>query len=78
MRGITMNNQKSISYLRDSEVGILTKLSKSTRWRLERDGKFPRKRQLSEKAVGWLSNEIEEWLQSRVTVNAGSVSDGSK
>jgi len=66
-----MNNQKNISYLRDNEVGFRTKLSKSTRWRLERDNKFPKRRQLSTRTVGWLTSEIEEWIQSRQLVDGG-------
>ena len=72
-----MNNtaEKNISYLRDREVGILTKLSKSTRWRLEREGKFPKRRQLSAKAVGWLASELEEWMSSRKFVCGGANND---
>jgi len=60
-----MSKQKNIYFLRDNEVENLTRLSKSTRWRLERDGKFPRRRQLSRRSVGWVSSEIEEWIKSR-------------
>jgi len=61
-----MNNKvKHVSYLREPQVFDLTKLSKSTRWRLERDNKFPRRRKLSSRSVGWLLNEIESWMESR-------------
>lgn len=62
-----MNQQKNISYLREPQVFNITKLSKSTRWRLEKAGKFPKRRQLSANAVGWLASEIEEWIASRET-----------
>lgn len=65
-----MKIENSISsYLREPQVFNLTKLSKSTRWRLERAGKFPRRRQLSKKAVGWLSYEVDEWVKSRGFAN---------
>ncbi|HLB43131.1 MAG TPA: AlpA family phage regulatory protein [Gammaproteobacteria bacterium] len=62
-----MNQQSNISYLREPQVSNITKLSKSTRWRLEKAGKFPKRRQLSANAVGWLASEIEEWIASRET-----------
>ena len=55
----------TIRYLREPQILDLTKLSKSTRWRLEKKGLFPRKRQLSPNAVGWIEEEIQDWLLSR-------------
>lgn len=54
-----------ISYLREPQVFERTKLSKSTRWRLEKEGLFPRRRKLGKNSVAWLSNEIEDWIISR-------------
>jgi prophage regulatory protein len=42
-----------------------TGLSRSTVWRLERKGAFPKRRRISPNAVGWLEHEIEEWIQMR-------------
>lgn len=55
-------------YLRDPDVRKATKLSRTTRWRLERAGKFPARRKLSANAVGWLRSEVEDWLASRQRV----------
>jgi prophage regulatory protein len=63
--------EKNISYLREPQVFALTQLSKSTRWRLERDGKFPKRRQLSTRTVGWVEAEIEGWMKSRQLVDGG-------
>lgn len=52
-------------YWRELQVREATKLSRSTRWRLESQGKFPARRQLSPNAVGWLRAEVEAWIQSR-------------
>ena len=62
-----MTNEQKNSYLREPKVKEITGLSKSTRWRLENAGKFPKRRQLSANAVGWLASEIEEWVMSRTT-----------
>ncbi len=49
--------------LRDAETVKVTGLSSTTIWRLEKAGKFPKKRKLSANAVGRLESEIAEWQQ---------------
>lgn len=51
--------------IREPAVNDLTGLSRTTRWRLERAGKFPARRKLSENAVGWFESEIHEWIVTR-------------
>ncbi len=50
---------------REPRVARETGLSKSTRWRLEREGQFPQKVQLGPRAVGWLAEEIIQWCKER-------------
>ncbi len=57
-------------FLREPEVRRVTGLSRTTRWRLERDKRFPRKRKLSDNAVGWLASEIEAWVTERGEASA--------
>ncbi len=57
-------------FLREPEVQHVTGLSRTTRWRLERTGRFPRKRKLSDNAVGWLASEIEAWMAERTEASA--------
>jgi prophage regulatory protein len=40
-------------------------MSRTTVWRLETEGKFPRRRRLTGNAVAWIEDEIMEWLDSR-------------
>jgi prophage regulatory protein len=47
------------------EVAQRVALSRSTIWRMERAGEFPKRRQLSVNKVAWWEPEIEEWLQNR-------------
>ena len=49
-------------FMREPEVRRITGLSRTTRWRLERARKFPRRRQISTNAVGWLASEINAWM----------------
>ncbi len=55
-------------FLRIDEVIGKVGLSRPTIWRLERAGEFPRRRQLGRNSVGWVEDEIEQWMQSRVVV----------
>lgn len=50
---------------REPRVKKETGLSKSTRWRMENEGDFPQKVQLSSRAVGWRAEEIIEWVKAR-------------
>ena len=51
--------------LRGREVDRMTGLSRTSRYELERAGKFPKRRRLSERASGYLASEIDEWIRSR-------------
>ena len=55
-------------FLREPEVHNITGLSRTTRWRLEREGKFPRRRAISDASVGWLESEIASWVADRQAV----------
>ena len=50
---------------REPKVYEETGLSKSTRWRLEKNGEFPKKIQLSSRAVGWRAEEVIQWCRER-------------
>jgi prophage regulatory protein len=53
-------------FIRENECRQRTGLSRAQRWRLEREGRFPTKIQLSDRAFGWLESEIEAWIAARV------------
>ena len=40
-------------------------------YRLERAGEFPRRVQLGRRAVGWVEEEVENWLRERVDARDG-------
>ncbi len=65
-----MSNQtKQFSYWRKPRVKAETGLSSSTIYRLEKAKKFPQRYQLSAKIVAYRSNEVQEWMSSRLTAN---------
>jgi len=51
------------------EVRTRTGLSRSTIYKLEAEGNFPKRIKLGERAVGWRSNDINEWINSRTVVS---------
>src|SRR6185503_3863781 len=55
-----------LRFLRFTAVRERTGLSRSTIWRLERQGVFPKHRRISQNAVGWLEQEVNEWMLGRV------------
>jgi prophage regulatory protein len=61
--------EKERMILRKNEVAVMVKLSHPTIWRLEKLGKFPARVKLGDRAVGWYSNEIDEWIKSRERVS---------
>lgn len=51
--------------LRIPDVITATGLSRTRIYELERMGKFPERRKLSERATAWRSDDIDAWIESR-------------
>ena len=60
------NGQSEVRVLRIDEVVALVGLSRSTIYHLIAAGDFPKPLKLTANAVGWRSDEIEAWINSRV------------
>ncbi len=58
-----MSQKKEI--LSAKEVIHKISLSRTTIWRMEIRGDFPRRIILSPGRVGWKADEIEEWIETR-------------
>jgi prophage regulatory protein len=52
-------------FLGKSDVDGMTGLSDVTRWRMEKRGEFPNRRQISPNRVAYLESEVLAWMQSR-------------
>ena len=74
MRGATManTNQEKLIILRRKQVERRTGLSRSTIYLRIQEGTFPRPISLGVRAVGWLENEIEAWLVTRMKIRNNS------
>lgn len=56
--------------LRAADVAKKIGVSRTTLWRLERDGRFPPRRRISENVVAWSEEDIDEWLAERQILQA--------
>lgn len=56
-------------FIREPECLATTGLSRTTRWRLERRGLFPKRKKISQNTIGWLESEILSWLRSKANVD---------
>ncbi len=52
-------------FLTDEQELEITGLSKVTRWRLEKHGDYPKRRQISPHRVARLQSEILDWMNTR-------------
>lgn len=53
------------------KVCEITTLSKATIYREIKQGKFPAPIQLTDRSVGWLMSEIEEWINKKAKNRKG-------
>jgi prophage regulatory protein len=51
--------------IREPECRRIIDLSRSTRWRMERAGQFPKRRRISPGCTGWPRSEISIWIGER-------------
>jgi predicted DNA-binding transcriptional regulator AlpA len=59
------NKPKIDRIIRAKEVQELTGLSRTTLWRFENKGEFPRRVSLGANTVGWKLSEVQNWIQER-------------
>ncbi len=50
------------SILRYPQLKQIIHLSRTTIWRMEKKGEFPKRIQLSPRSVGWRMSELQTWL----------------
>src|SRR2546422_11454853 len=55
----------NMRYIRFKELKTLVPLGRTTIWRMEREGRFPRSRRIGKSAKAWLETEVLSWMQER-------------
>lgn len=63
VESVVQDNKSKI--IRFPEVREKTGLSRTTLWRFEKEGKFPRRVSLGANSVGWRLNEVANWIRER-------------
>lgn len=61
-------SKPQLSFMSPREVCELTSLSSVTIWRLKKKNLFPASWKISPGRVGFLRNEIEDWMKERAKV----------
>lgn len=54
-------------FMRLSEVRYVTGLSRSSIYAYMARGEFPRSCRIGPRSIGWSANEIDEWMQKRIS-----------
>ncbi len=65
----TESNPNPARILRVPAVTTRTSLSRSSIYRMEAEGTFPRRIKIGPNATGWLESDVEQWIADRVTAS---------
>ena len=57
--------EKGDRLVREKERKYITTMSRSTAWKLEKAGKFPRRKSLGAKSCGWLLSDLLYWINKK-------------
>jgi prophage regulatory protein len=60
-----MENRMKDRLIRKPELLSTIPLSHVTIWRLEKEGKFPKRLQIGGNAVAWLESEVNQWMREK-------------
>ena len=59
------DEQMTNKFLSKATVDEMSGLSNVTRWRMEKIGDFPKRRQISPNRVAYLESEVIAWMETR-------------
>ncbi|WP_033111530.1 helix-turn-helix transcriptional regulator [Dickeya dadantii] len=68
MNHLKQSKQTTERLIREGECRQLTGLCRTTRYLMEKKGKFPSRRKLGGRSVGWMLSEILEWQHQQPKV----------
>lgn len=54
-----------MEYLRENQILAMIPVDRTTIWRWEKKGDFPKRRKLGSNTVGWLKSEVQQWMKDR-------------
>ncbi|WP_241906487.1 AlpA family phage regulatory protein [Shewanella sp. 10N.286.51.B7] len=62
--------------VKEKERLLITTISKAQAFQLERQGRFPQRRRISNRSVAWLLSELLDWVKSREVVISPTLTEG--
>jgi prophage regulatory protein len=62
--------------VKEKERLLITTISKAQAFQLERQGRFPQRRRISNRSVAWLLSELLDWIKSREVITKAALSEG--
>ena len=66
--GDPRRDQVPLKLIRFPTVKDRTGLSRSTIWRLQRTGAFPKHHRISANAVAWVEQDVVDWMRAKASV----------
>jgi len=69
---------KDEGFIRWKEVHALTGLSRTTVWRLEQQGQFPKRLRVSSNVTVWERAEVQAWMAARREPGAPMLDGGAR
>jgi len=66
--GVPRSDQPPLKLIRFRTVRDRTGLSRSTIWRLQRTGAFPKHHRISANAVAWVEQDVVDWMKAKASV----------
>jgi len=68
-----------VRFIRSREVVEMIGVSRTTLWRMVREGSFPRPVRITERSLGYVLEAVEAWMQARTKgVSPEQAIDGSR
>jgi prophage regulatory protein len=65
----SQSDETKTNIIRLAQVRARTGLSRSTLYAYMRDGRFPTPITISERCVGWVEAEIDQWIAGRIAAS---------
>lgn len=69
---VSATTKSPLRVLRCKEVCKITGLGRSSIYRLQSEGHFPHSIKIGVRAVGWLEDEVRNWLVDRIADSRGN------
>ncbi|GDY28271.1 hypothetical protein AHAT_41610 [Agarivorans sp. Toyoura001] len=64
-----MTQQLTNRFVRERECAQITGLSRQRRWKMEKQGTFPKRINLGPRTIAWKLSELQQWIED--TAKAG-------